>query len=87
MLVYVIERNYQPTEIDAAEAAGRFIGWLADAANPVLAELIQRWLWGPPDTGGLGALAESAADITLLRGHVTAAWLPPGDGTDRRVAR
>jgi hypothetical protein len=87
LLVYVIERNYQPSEIDAAEAASRFIGWLADAANPVLAELISCWLWGPPDSGGLGALAESAADITLLRGHVTAAWLRPGDRADRQASR
>lgn len=86
MLVYVIERNYQPSEIEVAEAASRFIGWLADAANPLLAELISRWLWGPPDTGGLGALAESAADIALLRGHI-AAWLQPGDSTGPRAPR
>ena len=55
-----------------AEAAGRFIGWLADAANPVLNEIIQSWLWEPDDAGGLGALAESVWDVALLRAEITA---------------
>ena len=55
--VYVIGRDYQATEIDTADAARRFMAWLTDAANPVLAEVIWTWLWQPLDAGGLGALA------------------------------
>ena len=74
MRVYLIDRGYQSTEIDIAEAAHQFIDWLAGAANPVLNEIIQDWLWQPADAGGLGALAESAWDVALLRAEVTAAW-------------
>jgi hypothetical protein len=70
--VYVIGRDYKPTEIDAAR---RFTAWLADGGNPLLAELIQRWLWQPPDAGGLGALAESGRDVAALRTEVAALWL------------
>lgn len=72
MRVYVIGRDYQATEIDEAEAARRFLAWLADAANPALAEAIGAWLWRPADAGGLGALAESPADIERLRAHIAA---------------
>jgi hypothetical protein len=72
--VYVIGRDYRATEIDAADAARRFTTWLADGTNPVLAEVIQTWLWQPPDTGGLGALAESGRDIAALRGEIAAMW-------------
>lgn len=72
MRVYVIARGYQGTEIDAAEAARQFAAWLTDDANPVLSELIMRWLWQPPDAGGLGSLAESAWDVALLRAEVVA---------------
>ena len=74
MRVYVIGRDYQATEIDAAEAARRFLAWLTDAANPALAKVIQTWLWQPPDAGGLGALAESDRDVAALRTEVTALW-------------
>ena len=73
MQVYVIGRDYQATEIDAADAARRFMAWLANATNPVLAEVIQTWLWQPPDAGGLGALAESDGDVAALR----ASWSFP----------
>jgi hypothetical protein len=72
--VYVIGRDYQATEIDAADAARRFIAWLADGANPVLAEVIQTWLWQPPDAGGLGALAESGRDVAALRIEIATLW-------------
>jgi hypothetical protein len=86
--VYVIARDYQATEIDVAEAARRFLAWLADAANPVLAEVIQTWLWRPPDAGGLGALAESDRDVAALRAEVTALWQrAQGCGPDGREAR
>jgi len=73
--VYVIGRDYKATEIDAADAARRFTAWLADGGNPVLAEVIQTWLWQPPDAGGLGALAESDSDVAALRTEVAALWL------------
>jgi hypothetical protein len=73
--VYVIGRDYKATEIDTADAARRFTAWLADGGNPLLAELIQRWLWQPPDAGGLGALAETARDVAALRTEVAALWL------------
>jgi hypothetical protein len=72
--VYVIGRDYQATEIDAGEAARRFTAWLADGTNPVLAEVIQTWLWQPPDAGGLGALAESGCDVAALRAEIAALW-------------
>lgn len=74
MRVYVIGRDYQATEIDAADAARRFTAWLADGGNPVLAEVIQTWLWQPPDAGGLGALAESGRDVAALRAEIAALW-------------
>ena len=74
MRVYVIGRGYQASDIDVAEVAGRFIAWLADDANALLTEVIQTWLWQPPDTGGLGALAESAWDVAVLRAEVIASW-------------
>ena len=74
MRVYVIGRGCQATDISVAEAAGRFIAWLADDANGLLTEVIQTWLWQPPDRGGLGALAESAWDVALLRAEVVANW-------------
>jgi len=70
----MIGRNYRGAEIDAADAARRFTAWLADDANPVLAEVIQTWLWQPPDAGGLGALAESDHDVAALRAEITALW-------------
>jgi hypothetical protein len=72
--VYVIGRDYQATEIDTADAARRFMVWLADGANPVLAEVIQTWLWQPIDAGGLGALAESSRDVAALRTEIAALW-------------
>ena len=44
------------------------------AAHILLTEVIQTWLWQPPDRGGLGALAESAWDVALLRAEVVANW-------------
>lgn len=79
MRVYVIGRDCQATEIDVAEAARRFAAWLADAANPALTEVIQTWLWRPADAGGLGALAESPADIARLRAHITVTCEPGAD--------
>jgi hypothetical protein len=73
--VYVIGRDYQATEIDAVDAARRFSAWLADGGNPLLAEVIQTWLWQPADAGGLGALAESDNDVAALRTEVAALWL------------
>jgi hypothetical protein len=72
--VYVIGRDCQATEIDAADAARRFTAWLADGASPVLAEVIQTWLWQPPDAGGLGALAESGREVAALRAEIAALW-------------
>jgi hypothetical protein len=82
--VYVIGRNYQATEIDVAEAARRFAAWLADAANPALTEVIQTWLLLPADAGGLGALAESPADITALRAHISVTCQPGADSQETR---
>lgn len=89
MRVYLIGKGYQATEIGTTEAAARFIAWLADTGNPVLGEVIQAWLWQPPDAGGLGALAESDLDIGLLRAEITAAWRRgrPGAGSDGRADR
>ncbi|MGH3218325.1 MAG: hypothetical protein ACRDPY_06280 [Streptosporangiaceae bacterium] len=75
MRVYAMG-NYHVTEIDEGEAARRFLAWLADDASTTLTELIQSWLWQPPDTGGLGVLAESAWDLALLRAEVAALWQP-----------
>jgi hypothetical protein len=72
--VYVIGRDHQATEADAVNAALRFTAWLTDEANPVLAEIIQMWLWQPPDAGGLGALAESGRDVAALRTEIDALW-------------
>jgi hypothetical protein len=73
--VYVIGRDYQATEIDAGDAARRFMTWLlADEGNPALTEVIQSWLWQPPDAGGLGALAESGRDVAALRTEIAALW-------------
>jgi len=69
---YAIDKDYQATEIDAADAAGRFIAWLADAASPVLGDLIQTWLWQPRETGGLGVLADSESDVAVLRAEIVA---------------
>ena len=79
MRVYMIGRNYKATEIDTVEAARRFTAWLADGGNPLLAKVIQTWLWQPPDTGGLGALAESDRDVASLRTEVAALWLRAQD--------
>lgn len=76
MRVYLIERDYQPTEIDVADIASRFATWLTDDANPALSEVIQLWLWQPPDRGGLGALAESVYDVAVLRAEIIASWTP-----------
>ena len=79
MRVYAIGRDYQATELDEADAASRFMTWLADQANPALTEIIATWLWLPADAGGMAALAESPDDIARLRARVTAAWQhPPG---------
>jgi len=72
--VYLIGRDCQATEIDAADAARRFTAWLIDGANPVLAEVIQTWLWQPADVGGLGALVESGRDVAVLRTEIAALW-------------
>lgn len=80
MRVYVIGRDYQATDIETEDVARRFLAWLADDANGALTEVIQTWLWLPADSGGLGALAESAWDVALLRAEVIAVWRPaPGD--------
>ena len=89
MRVYVIGRGYQATEIDTAEAARRFAAWLARDANPALTEVIQHWLWQPPDAGGLGALVESAWDVAVLRAEVVTACQRglaqrPADGRGQR---
>jgi hypothetical protein len=87
--IYLIARDYQGAEIDTADAARRFMAWLADAANPVLAEVIQTWLCQPPDAGGLGAVAGSGRDVAALRAAVSALWPPahpsarPGGGETR----
>jgi hypothetical protein len=85
--VYLIGRGYQAVEIGTADAAMQFIAWLAQAANPVLGEVIQTWLWQPPDAGGLGALAESARDVALLRDEVLTIWQDghPGAGPNGRA--
>lgn len=70
----MIGKDFQETEIDAADAARRFTTWLADGANPVLAEVVQTWMWQPPDAGGLGALAESDRDVAALRAEIATLW-------------
>jgi hypothetical protein len=87
--VYLIGRGYQTVEIGTADAAKRFMSWLADSANPVLGEVIQFWLWQPPDVGGLGALAETAKDVAILRAEVLAAWQRgrPNSSPNGRAAR
>lgn len=80
--VYVIDKGYQPTEVQLPQVASQFVAWLANDANPVLNAIIQGWLWQPADLGGLGALAESAWDIALLRAEVTATWQPPELASD-----
>jgi len=72
--IYVIGRDYQPTDIDVADAVRLFTAWLIDGANPVLTEIIQRWLWQPADAGGLGALAETTDDVAALRAELAAWW-------------
>ena len=74
MRVYLIGRGYQAVEIGTADAARRFMNWLAETANPILGEVIQFWLWQPPDVGGLGALAESTNDVAMLRAEILASW-------------
>ena len=87
MRVYVIGRDYQATDIETGDVARRFLAWLADDANGALTEVIQTWLWLPADSGGLGALAESAWDVALLRAEVIMVWrAAPGDA-DGPVAR
>lgn len=77
MRVYVIDKNCQPTEVQLPQMASQFVAWLANDANPLLNAIIQGWLWQPSDLGGLGALAESAWDIALLRAEITATWQAP----------
>ncbi len=72
MRIYVIDKDYQATEIDVADAAARFMAWLADGGSPVLAEVIQTWLWQPSETGGLGALVDSESDVAALRAEIIA---------------
>lgn len=90
MRVYEIARDYQPTEIDTGEAASRFLGWLAGQdASALLAHAIGLWLVLPPDAGGLGALAESEADVAALQAEISALCrraqhLPGLDGTAGR---
>jgi hypothetical protein len=87
--VYLIGRGYQATEIDPADAARRFLAWLARAGNPTLDRIIQTWLSQPPDLGGLGALAGSARDVAQLRAQVIASWQapPPGGGRAGEAAQ
>jgi hypothetical protein len=83
--VYMLEQDCQPVDIDLAQAATQILTWLASDANPLLNELVQRWLWQPAETGGLGALAESAWDIAMLRAEITATW-PDQQAEDRPSA-
>lgn len=69
MRVYQIGRAYQPAEIETGDAARQFLAWLADAGP--LERLIRSWLILPPDTGGLGALVESEADVAALQAEIT----------------
>lgn len=78
MRVYLIGQGYQAVETGTADAARQFVEWLVASGNPVLSELIQTWLWQPPDVGGLGALAESAEDVAMLRAEVVANWRHSG---------
>jgi hypothetical protein len=85
---YVIGKDCQATEIDTANAAGRFTASLADGANLALAEAIQTWLSEPTDAGGLRTLAESGRDIASLRTEITALWRAPQQRVpDGREAR
>lgn len=81
MRVYMIDKNYQPTDVQLPEMASQFLAWLAEDGNPLLNAIIQGWLWQPANLGGWGALAESAWDIALLRAEITAAWQPSRPGT------
>jgi hypothetical protein len=87
--VYVIGRNYQATEIDAANAARRWTAWPTGKANPALREAIQSWLWQPPDAGGLEVLAEFGQDFAALQTEIAALWLrvPQQREPDGRGAR
>lgn len=67
---YVIGRDDQETEIDGADGARRFMAWLTDEANAVLAEVIETWLWQPPEADGLDPLAEPGGDIAGLRTEI-----------------
>jgi hypothetical protein len=69
--VYVIGRDYQATEIDAADAARRFTAWVADGTNAVLAMAIRARQWQPRGAGGQGALAGSGREIATLRTRIT----------------
>lgn len=84
--LYVIDENYQPTEVQLPQMASQFVAWLANDANPVLNAIIQGWLWQPVDLGGLGALAESAWDIALLRAEITATWEPSSPASQANAA-
>lgn len=70
MRVYWIGRAYQPADIDTGDAARRFLAWLAQDAGTVLASMIRTWLMLPADAGGLGALAESEADVAALQAEI-----------------
>lgn len=61
------------TTIDNGKAARRFLAWLADEANPALTRAIHSWMWEPAEAGGLGALAESADELSALRAEIIAA--------------
>lgn len=80
MRVFVIGRNYQPAEIDVHDVAERFTAWLADGSNLLLAEVIRTWLWQPPDSGGLGVLAESDEDVMTLQAEVAMLWQRASQG-------
>jgi hypothetical protein len=87
--VYVTGRDYQATEIDAADSARRFTAWLTAEANPLVGEVIQTWLWQSPDAGPLGALAESGRDVAALRTKIATLWRlgPQRRELDGREAR
>jgi len=87
--VYVIGRDYQVTEFDAADTARRLTAWLVDRANPVPGDAIETWLWQPPDAGGLGPLTESGQDVAAPRTEIATLWrrAPQQREPDGRDAR
>lgn len=84
MRVFLIGRNYQPTGIDAVDAAWRYNARLVADANPVLMRLRQCCL---PDPSDWRAAVASAAGLARLGAEGSAVWWQARaqGGRDRQV--